>query len=310
MIPNIYLITCDESVWITYYTTKLINKYLPNIKIYLLGYSIPNIEYDKNVTFIRLKPKRIKSEWFNDVANYFKNIEDEIIIFSVDDVPIIDDVNINLLEDYINYINDNKVALIYGTYLKRDNKFISENESYIFEESPNHPSLWGLNIWNKKCLIKLLEYDYSNYSGYSFQNNNYLANFEIYGKNILKDSEYMDYKFIYISNKKYAKKSLFFTHIYTLLSDTVYGRNVFLYGLKKEDIKLFYDKPTLYPITFSLLKDRPLRFTYEEIINDEDFYNTCINFLLEQNDKFYTCGFTKKKTIPGLKNHYLELHTS
>ena len=106
------------------------------------------------------------------------------------------------------------------------------------------------------------------------------------------------------------QRNHFFTHIYTLLSDTVYGRNVFLYGLKKEDIKLFYDKPTLYPITFSLLKDRPLRFTYEEIINDEDFYNTCINFLLEQNDKFYTCGFTKKKTIPGLKNHYLELHTS
>ena len=211
------MITCDESVWITYYTTKLINKNLTNIKIYLLGYSIPNIEYDKNVTFISLKPKRIKSEWFNDVANYFKNIEDEIIIFSVDDVPIIDDVNINLLEDYINYINDNKVALIYGTYLKRDNKFISENESYIFEESPNHPSLWGLNIWNKKCLIKLLEYDYSNYSGYSFQNNNYIANFEIYGKNILKDSEYTDYKFIYISNKKYAKKSLFYTYLYIII---------------------------------------------------------------------------------------------
>ena len=58
LLPNIYLITCDESSWITYYTTKLINKYLPNINIYLLGYKKPNIDYDNNITFISLKPKK------------------------------------------------------------------------------------------------------------------------------------------------------------------------------------------------------------------------------------------------------------
>lgn len=310
MIPNIYLITCDESVWITYYTTKLINKYLPNIKIYLLGYSIPNIDYDENVTFISLKPKRVKSEWFRDIANYLKSIEDKIIIFCVDDLPIINSVNVNLLEDYIKYINNNKVALIYGNYVKRDNVFVLENESYIIEESPKHPSLWGFNIWNKNCLLKLLEYDYSKYKSYSFQNDKYMSNFEIYGKKILNDSDYKDYKFIYIVNKKHKQKSLFFTHAYTLLSNTAYGNNVFLYGLKKEDIKLFYDKSTLYPITFSLLKDKPLRFTYDEIINDKDFYNTCINFQIKQDDKFFKYGITKKKSIPELKKFYLELHSN
>ena len=95
--------------------------------IYLLGYSIPNIEYDDNVTFISLKPKRIKSEWFNDIANYFKSIEDNIIIFSVDDIPIIHYVNKDFLNFSINYILNNKVALIYGNYKQtNDNKFVSK----------------------------------------------------------------------------------------------------------------------------------------------------------------------------------------
>jgi len=307
-IPNIYLITCDESVWITYYTTKLINKYLPNINIYLLGYSVPKIDYDKNVTFISLKSKRNKITWFRDISDYLKTIKDDIIIFSVDDLPIIDIVNKDFLEYCIDYINKNKVALIYGDYCVRDNNFIFEDQNYKIEESPHHPSLWGLNIWKKDCLIKILEYDFSNYINYNFQNNKYIANFEIYGKNILLNTEFKSYKFIYISDKKSKKKSLFFTHRWTLLSETVYGKNTFLFGLKKEDLKLFYDNPTFYPITYSILKDKPLRFTYDEVIKDLDFYNTCINFQLKQKDKFFKYGITKKKTIPALKNYYFFLN--
>jgi len=92
-------------------------------------------------------------------------------------------------------------------------------------------------------------------------------------------------------DKKYTdnsdvKLSILPTTMSSLLSRTYYGENIQLFLIKKEDCKLFYDHKGLYPITFSMIKDKPLRFTYEQINKDNNFLDTVKNFNNKYIDKF------------------------
>ena len=127
-----------------------------------------------------------------------------------------------------------------------------------------------------------------------------------------KSHKFKDYKFIFISKKtnKYIDISLFFIHNYTLLSETAYGKNILLLGLKNEDLKIFYDKKTKYPITYSIVKDKPLRMNYEDIINCDNFFYNCIDFMYKIDNKHFKFGITKNKSIPAILDFYKNLHNN
>ena len=58
-IPKLIMFTCDESIWITYFTTRLWTKYLKDLKILVLGYNNLVNNYESNVEFVSLGKKEI-----------------------------------------------------------------------------------------------------------------------------------------------------------------------------------------------------------------------------------------------------------
>lgn len=310
-IPDIYIITCDETVWITYFTTRLINKYLKNINIYILGYNDLVKNYESNVTFISLGIKRNIKTWFKDIYNYLKKINNEIIFIILDDYPFNDDIDLNYLDFAIDYILNNDVALIHGTYHNKTynkNIKISEDNDYLIENQCTHPNIWLNNIWKTECFLELLNTNFNKYKTLNWMINNYkisnkntndedmnnyintLVKFEYYGKQIISKN-FSNYKFIMIKNKKLKN--------YNLLSSVQYGgllsRNsrpnlILLLYLKKEDIKMFYDNEynkydITYGNTFKITYDN-----YNEIVNNNNFYNEVIK-------KNYPNDINKQKTL-------------
>ena len=110
-----YIITCDEANYILPINIHMHRKYGKNLnKLYCLGYNKPNYDFDENIEFVSLKNKREnKNNWFIDIYNYLNNIEDEFIIFSVDDLPLINYVSKDALNFVNSYLENNKDTAIF-----------------------------------------------------------------------------------------------------------------------------------------------------------------------------------------------------
>ena len=260
-IPNLIMITCDEVVWVTYFTTRLWTKYLKEVKIFVLGYNNLVDNYESNVTFVSLGKKRELKTWFKDISNYLKTLKDDIILFSVDDICLVHDVNYELLDYSLEYIKKNKVATIYAksTYLKpKKIKLVEKNHKFKIYECPYWPNIYNGCIWNTKCLIKLYETDFDNYTTLPWMINGgvnlskeqfakidsstytWQSKFEYYGKQIINQDEQEKYKFISI--KKYIRNKYEVLPVISppgLLSRVNYGNNINLARLKKEDQQFF-----------------------------------------------------------------------
>ena len=305
-IPNIYIITCDETIWVTYFTTRLVNKYLKNVNIYILGYNNLVNDYEENVTFVSLGNKRNERTWYQDIYKFFNSIEDEILIMMLDDFPINDSVNLEYLDYCISYLQNNNAALIYCLYLNKSNsnKFIYENDNYLIESQDDHPNIWITSLWRKKCLLELFKTDYSKLETKQWMlktgnlndppdvRQNYINNivkFEYYAKKII-NKKYPKYKFIMIKNKKQKNYNLISIVRHAgLLSRNAHPDNILLLYLKKEDLKIFYDEKAAkylkYDITFGLYSKNIIRVkTYNEILNNDNFYEDMIQ-KNHQNDK-------------------------
>ena len=300
-IPNIYIITCDETVWVTYFTTRLINKYLKNNNIYILGYNNLVKNYEENVSFISLGSKRNINNWLKDIYNYLKDIKDEIIILVLDDNPFNDYINLNYLDYCIDYILNNNVALIYGSYNNKDynkNIKISEDSKYLIENQKTHPNIWLNSLWKTDCLLELFNTDFTKYKTLKWMGksnnilknylNNYINNiikFEYYGKQII-NKKYPNHKFIMIKNKKLKNFNLFSSvQNGGLLSRNSRPNLILLLYLKKEDIKLFHNnKYNKYEITYG----HTFKITYnnyEKILNNKNFYSEIIKKNYPKDEK-------------------------
>ena len=159
-LPPLYLLSSDFSHDITPITCHLYNKYLPGLNINILSYTKPDFELPSNVNFIELNNgnKRIKNNWFMDNYNYLKSINDEYIMFTIDDNPIIDYVDKNALNYVLDFIKNNKdVGIFYGFDYDVQNhqkKIIQENDLYQIWEviDYSHKATTMLNIWNENYL--------------------------------------------------------------------------------------------------------------------------------------------------------------
>ena len=98
-----------------------------------------------------------------DNYNYLKSINDEYIMFTIDDNPIIDYVDKNALNYVLDFIKNNKdVGIFYGFDYDVQNhqkKIIQENDLYQIWEviDYSHKATTMLNIWNRKLLLEILK---------------------------------------------------------------------------------------------------------------------------------------------------------
>ena len=202
-LPPLYLLSSDFSHDITPITCYLYNKYLPGLNINILSYTKPDFELPSNVNFIELNNgnKRIQNNWFIDNYNYLKSIDDEYIMFTIDDNPIIDYVDKNALNYVLDFIKKNKdVGIFYGFDYDVQNhqkKIIQENNLYQIWEVTNysHKTTTMLNIWNRKLLLEIFK-----------SKKNSISHFELHGWNdILKT--YKNYKVYGITIKSFVNKN-------------------------------------------------------------------------------------------------------
>ena len=96
-LPTFFFITTDESQYILPVTDYLMEKYSnKEINICYLGYSNPQYKLSEKSKFVELNngEKRNINQWFSDLYRYFNSIDDEYVVFTVDDNPLRNPLNI------------------------------------------------------------------------------------------------------------------------------------------------------------------------------------------------------------------------
>ena len=174
---NTIFITCDESQFIIPFTCYLNKKYFPQSPVYILGYTNPKFNLPHDCHFVELKngKKRDKNNWFMDIYNYLNTIDDENVIFTVDDNPITNYVNMDDLKHTLDFIkNEKKFGLLWGgimagTGKKKYNTQLNEiNFVNLLTTGSHHPTSLRQSIWRKDVLMNVLK-----------NSNNSIVNFEL-----------------------------------------------------------------------------------------------------------------------------------
>lgn len=175
--------TSDESQSIIPFSCYLNKKYFPESDIYILGYTDVKYNLPEKCYFIELNKgnKRNINNWFMDICNYLNTINDEYIIFTVDDNPLTDYININDINYTINKLKNNKnIGLLWGGgygYSNKNVSYLDKNEiifdSVINNTGARHYTSLRMGIWKKEVLIEVLK-----------NSNNKCSNFELNNKNL------------------------------------------------------------------------------------------------------------------------------
>jgi hypothetical protein len=232
---KIFLITCDESQHILPVTVYLLNKYFnTKLNIVILGYTKSKYYFPNNVEYIELKQgeKRDKTRWFHDVYNYFNTIKDEYVIFSVDDLPVINYVNLKNLDYMLNFMKKHDSSLAYGHIDGRSGTLLEVNNEYkIYNTLSNysHKTNLQMNIWKRKDLMSVLK------------NTDNPVDFELKGNFFINNNNVFQYIGLHKYSEKIINRGLFPTHTWGFLSESRNKGNINILGLNSIDIQYIID---------------------------------------------------------------------
>jgi len=163
---KIYMITCDKTNHILKLTIPLFDKYWnieKNIKI--LGFNKPEMELPSDYEFISMRPAQLSiDDWGRDIASVLENIEDEYIIFMLDDFTPIDYINEDVYNKLSSLMEEDK--RIVRCSLGRDMFIFSP--TIVVEQYDNYslieqlqPSAYRItcqpSIWKTKYLVSFLK---------------------------------------------------------------------------------------------------------------------------------------------------------
>mgnify|MGYP001317359220 FL=1 len=305
---NTYIITCDEAQYILPINIYMHKKYSNNTgDLICLGYSKPNYNFDDNIKFVSLKRKRDRSTWFLDLYNYFNTLDDEYLIFSVDDLPLINYINIEAFNYATSYLKNNKdVAVFYGTNISPGDikgQVFHENDKYkLWNVNYNSHHITSLqkNIWNRKALLEVLKNTNSN-----------LTYFEQRGIFYIKNNPKLkNYKCVGITvknkNNECYKSCLIPTPAWSMCSSSIMGPNkISIIGIKNEDVKNLIKQYPYYSEYFIYSASKNFEIKYNVFLGDFNF-NKLKNYFIENNVDFKSMGHGY--TIKEWMNYYIDLH--
>tara|TARA_B100000900_G_scaffold390414_1_gene384127 strand:- start:102 stop:1058 length:957 start_codon:yes stop_codon:yes gene_type:complete len=288
-------ITCDESQFIIPFTCYLNKKYFPKSPVYILGYTNPNFNLPEDCHFVELKngKKRDKNTWFMDIYNYLNNIDDEYVIFTVDDNPVTDYVNIDDLNYTLDFIkNEKNFGLLWGgimggTIKKKYNTKLNDiNFVNLLTTGSHHPTSSRQSIWKKSILMNVLK-----------TSNNSLTNFELHHRYLYKTHKlFYFHKNVDTENYYSYKNFLLPDTMYTFCSETSKpGNMINCLCVKNEDVK--------YAIDNNLIDKKKICYTPDSRNVKLNIYTfpDVMNFNLDKwLDYCIKKGYNKK---PGLFLH-------
>jgi hypothetical protein len=157
--------TCDSLSYILKPYAWLMDKYLPEITdIVVLGYSVFP-ELPEKFKCVSLAPNQVSLDtWTRNLYNYFKNIEDEFVIFTLEDLLPIRGMWYSIFEEGFFLMAKNKSVGRYelGTghcWHKETNRMNNLFYSY------GHESLYRIStqtaIWRTQYLLQYLDHDWT-----------------------------------------------------------------------------------------------------------------------------------------------------
>lgn len=189
---KVFLSTCDKTNHILNTSIYLWNKFTnSSFEIYILGFSKPDnlIEYD-NVKFIKLAEKQDTVQlWSKYIYEYLKTIEDEYIIFAMDDELPIDYLNeeslnitLNKMKENTNYGLCNIGNTIYEFGDKQKYNIIYNSNNFNLWERHKHeykingqPVLWKTEYLLKQLNKNITPWEFELYNSEKAKNDGYIA---------------------------------------------------------------------------------------------------------------------------------------
>tara|TARA_B100000989_G_scaffold298905_1_gene290918 strand:- start:15788 stop:16600 length:813 start_codon:yes stop_codon:yes gene_type:complete len=226
--PTIYIATCDKNNFILKYNIYFFEKYCgKKFKLVILGFRKPNIKFKKNIKFKSLGKRQIGGvkKWSNYLIKFFKKINDNYIIFGLDDFLIVRPVDIKVFEQSINLLNPEigridlqpmqyaRQKKLFNFYNKKNGiKFYELRKNFLFQNTYGISA--AFSIWDRSWFLKYLKKDMTPWE------------WEIKGSKNVR----FDKKKIICSWNRYAFKKV------EMLSDNVWPGYLNINGIRKKDI--------------------------------------------------------------------------
>jgi hypothetical protein len=144
-------------------SSYLINKYLPkNFDIYFLNFG----EYNEKIVrgnYVSLDDEQRGgvSSWSKYICNYLSSLNDEFIVFSLDDYflskPLCEDVFEKLLNMMKNNNSIGAAKLGFSPSYRTNDYILIDDDTYTLKKGAVCPATTQYNIWDRKYLISILE---------------------------------------------------------------------------------------------------------------------------------------------------------
>jgi len=166
-IPKIIMPICDETLYTLKMSSYLFDKYWPSqTKIDVIGFKKPDFEISSKMNFVSIdiQQKGGAKSWSKYILQYLQQVQEEQIIFTLEDFFPTKEPNLNLLNSVNQLLKkDKKIgrfdltydSYTYGQYnvLKNiKNLTLICKERYTDYRVSTQPSLW-----NKDFLIEILK---------------------------------------------------------------------------------------------------------------------------------------------------------
>ena len=211
--------TSDNLSYILKPYAWLMDRYLPEITdIHVLGYSVFP-ELPEKYKCISLAPEQVSLDtWTRNLYNYIKNIEDEFVVFTLEDLLPIRSIDYKLFDVGLMLMNDNKLIGRYelGTGHCWHYGIIPINPYfYEYGEKSLYRISTQTSIWRTEYLLQYL-------------NNNWTPwQFEVEGSKIAQD----DFHNVIATQHKYALE-----WVHSALSSK-YPDMINVAGIKHDDVE-------------------------------------------------------------------------
>ena len=168
---NIFVPCCDASLHVIKINSYLFNKFWPEAKVHYLGFKEPEYDfYNENHLFHSLASEQVggAKSWTRYIHGFMKNIEDEFVIFSLDDFLLCTEPNIDMIETALELMKRNyKVGRFDLTFDSQvETGCVSVGKLNNYEIIQKHPRgsyriSTQPSIWNRKFLLKFLDNDWT-----------------------------------------------------------------------------------------------------------------------------------------------------
>ena len=164
---NIYIPTSNKYIYMVEALLYSLKKYWYNFedtKVTIVGYDSPQYDLPENVLFESIGTNDDVKNWAIDLKNYFKSVDDEYFVYMNDDAAIVDNLDIELFNLFLDVIDKNtehsnvKLGRISLTkdVSNLPNEVIGDYGDFSLvqlNQSSDYRLSTQFSIWNKEYLI-------------------------------------------------------------------------------------------------------------------------------------------------------------